>query len=184
MFSIILISSLFFIGCGTVRPEISSSSSNQAGNSQSGQKKASSSNLEKEEGETNEPIEQTEAVFSAEQAYSDANRAVTILGFKEYKKLKSGQFTDKAAKGKKYLVLFLKVTNYLSEKDYFNVNYLTAKLDGKKIENTFLLNAPEGYPTIFTHIEPSSSIGGFIVWEVPENWKKLEVSYTGCSFDE
>lgn len=171
--SLILISSLFLAGCGTINSDTSStSSSSQTKSSQTDKK-------EKEEEATEEPIEQKEATFSSEQAYSDADRAVTILGLKEYKKLKSDKFTDKASKGKKYLVLFLKVKNNLSEKDYFNTNYLTAKLDGKEIENTFLLNEPEGYPTIFTHIESGSSIGGFIVWEVPSNWKKLEVSYTG-----
>lgn len=178
--SLILISSLLLAGCGTINSDTSStSSSSHTNNSQTDKKDDVSSESKKEEEATEEPIEQREATFSSEQAYSDADRAVTILGLKEYKKLKSDKFTDKASKGKKYLVLFLKVKNNLSEKDYFNTNYLTAKLDGKKIENTFLLNEPEGYPTIFTHIESGSSIGGFIVWEVPSSWKKLEISYTG-----
>ena len=47
----------------------------------------------------------------------------------------------------------------------------------EKIEHNFLVNEPKGYPTIFTHIPAGKSIGGFIVWEVTYNWKKLEFSY-------
>ncbi|MCI8748530.1 MAG: hypothetical protein HFH67_11815 [Lachnospiraceae bacterium] len=49
----------------------------------------------------------------------------------------------------------------------------------EKIEHNFLVNEPKGYPTIFTHIPAGKSIGGFIVWEVTYNWKKLEFSYNG-----
>lgn len=117
--------------------------------------------------------------FQSDQGYSDSNCEVSILGLKEYKTIKTKKFTDKAGKGKKYLVLFLKVRNRTNSTIYFNVNYLKAKLDGKKIENTFLLNKPENYPTIFSNIVADSYYGGFIVWKVPENWKKLDITYDG-----
>lgn len=120
-----------------------------------------------------------EATISKKKGYSDANREVSILGLKEYKKIKTEDYTDKAPTGKKYLVLFLKVKNLSVNKDYFNVDYLTAEADGKEIQNTFLFNDPEGYSTIFQNIEAGSTLGGFIVWEVPQNWKKLSVSYEG-----
>ena len=121
----------------------------------------------------------TDGSFDATQGYSDAKREISVIGLKEYKKLKTDKYTDKASNGKKYLVLFLKIRNHSNEKIYFNVNYLTAKLDGKKIENTFLLNEPADYPSIFTNIAADSYYGGFIVWEVPSNWKKLDVTYDG-----
>jgi len=117
--------------------------------------------------------------ISPSEDYKDSEREVTILGLKEYKKLKSKRYTDKAKKGKKFLVLFLSVRNNTDEKEYFHVDFLHAKIDGKEKENTVLLNEPEGYPTMFSNIMPQSHFGGFIVWEVPENWKKLEVSYEG-----
>lgn len=117
--------------------------------------------------------------LSLTQNYSDAYRMVTVLGLKEYKKLKSNNYTDKAKKGKKFLVLFLSVRNDSSEDDYINYNYISAKVDGKKVEHTFLVNEPKGYPTIFTQIPAGKSIGGFIVWEVPSDWKKLEFTYNG-----
>jgi len=172
---------MILAGCGTIKSDTSPTSAPENTNASSF---ASSDNNEASDSRednkaTAEPIEQKTFSLSSKQAYVDSEREISVLGLKEYKRLKGDNFTDKAPKGKKYLVLFLKVKNCLADKDYFNVNYLTAKLDGKEIENTFLLNEPEGYPTIFANIEPETSIGGFIVWEVPKNWKKLEVSYTG-----
>ena len=60
-----------------------------------------------------------------------------------------------------------------------NYNYLSAKVDGKDIEHTFLINDPRNYPTIFTHIESGKTVAGFIVWEVPKNWKNFKVVYDG-----
>ena len=117
--------------------------------------------------------------ISSSQQYSDIYRVVKVLGLKEYKKIKSEKYTDKAKKGKKFLVLFLSVKNDTNEEDYINYNYVSAKVDGKKIEHTFLLNDPKGYPAIFSHVPANEGIGGFIVWEVPVTWKTLEFTYNG-----
>ena len=137
--------------------------------------------------QVDEPVtpEQTPAAeiktekLSASQDYSDAYRLVKVLGLKEYKKLDSDKYNDKAKKGKKFLVLFLSIRNDTSEEDYINYNYISAKVDGKKIEHTFLLNDPKGYPSIFSHVPANEGIGGFIVWEVPSVWKTLEFKYNG-----
>lgn len=128
--------------------------------------------------EVTETIEPKAGQLSASQQYSDAYREVKFLGLKEYKKLKGDNYTDKAKKNKKFLVLFLSIRNTSNEKDYINPNYITAKIDGKEIEHTFLVNEPFSYPTIFTNIEPGRAIGGFVVWEVPKNWSKLEMEYS------
>lgn len=47
------------------------------------------------------------AAVSAGMPYSDANRSVTFLGLKEYKKIKGKTYTDTPEKNNKYLVLFL-----------------------------------------------------------------------------
>lgn len=117
--------------------------------------------------------------LSTNEQYSDAYRVVKFLGLKEYKTLKGDNYTDKADKNKKFLVLFLSIKNTSADNDYINPNYISAKVDGKKIEHTFLLNEPKGYPTIFSHIPAGKSAGGFIVWEVPEEWKELEFTYNG-----
>ncbi len=78
--------------------------------------------------QVDEPVtpEQTPAAetktekLSASQDYSDAYRLVKVLGLKEYKKLDSDKYNDKAKKGKKFLVLFLSIRNDTSEEDYIN----------------------------------------------------------------
>lgn len=183
---LLLIGCIFLTGCGKKEA---------ANNSQAGVSDAPETNKNSEKNnsatsdqeilpsdtasQTPETPVPTAGVITTKQGYNDSEREVSILGLKEYKKLKSDKYTDKAKKGKKFLVLFLKVRNRTDEKIYFNVNYLSAKVDGKKIENTVLFNEPEGYPTIFSNIVADSYYGGFIVWEVPENWKKLEVTYNG-----
>lgn len=128
--------------------------------------------------ETKTPEIET-AEISLTQPYSDINKVVTVLGLKEYKKLEGDKYTDKPGKGKKYLVMFLSIRNDSLEDYYINYKYLSAKVDGKKVENTFLVNEPKNYTTIFNNIEAGSSAAGFIVWEVPEDWKKFKMSYEG-----
>ena len=127
---------------------------------------------------TQKPKTET-VVISQNQQYSGDSRIVKVIGLKEYTKLESDNYTDKAGKGKKFLVLFLSITNNTSKEDYINYNYVSAKVDGKDIENTFLINEPKSYPAIFTHIPAGGTIGGFIVWKVPEDWKKLDFTYNG-----
>ncbi len=194
--SALLLCSLLLSGCGKRQDGSSPTSpSSTAGSSVNRQQKTDSSDNAEEQpgadspqgtempgGDSAQPVETPvpkNATFSPEKEYSDSERTVSILGLQEYKKLKTEKYTDKASKGKKYLVLFLKVYNKRKDKNYFNVNYLSAKIDGKEIENTFLFNEPEGYQTIFTNIAGGSTAEGFIVWEVPEKWKKMEVTYAG-----
>lgn len=180
IFSMFLVIALLFTGCGNIK-----------GNSSSDPKTASSqkpsskedSNVNSDKKTSKKPAVETPVptagTFSTKQSYSDGNREVSILGLKEYKKLKSDKFKDKAKAGKKFLVLFLNIQNETSEDVYFHVDYLSATLDGKKITNTVLFNDPEGYSTIFTTILAKSEQSGFIVWEVPKDWKKLKVTYKG-----
>ena len=164
-------------------PPESADASGTTGNTESNPGNPSSANEEETASDSPSKASETPAptagVITPEQGYSDSDREVSIVGLKEYKKIKTDKYTDTAGKGKKYLVLFLKVRNRTSEKVYFNVNYLSAKVDGKEIENTVLFNEPEGYPTIFSNIAADSYYGGFIVWEVPKGWKKMEVTYEG-----
>ncbi|MFG6395324.1 MAG: DUF4352 domain-containing protein [Lachnospiraceae bacterium] len=117
--------------------------------------------------------------LSASQQYSDISRTIKVLGLKEYKKLKSKKYTDKASKGKKFLILFLSIKNNSNEDDYINYNYISAKIDGIETEHTAIFNNPQNYPTIFDTIKSGKNAAGFIVWEVPSSWKKLELTYSG-----
>ena len=120
--------------------------------------------------------------LSEDTPYKDSEHSVKILGLKEYKSLKSDLYTDKPKKGNKFLVLFLAVANNTGNDEYINVNYLSAKVDGKKIENSFLVNEPKNYATIFTNIAAGKRKAGFIVWEVPSGWKKFNMVYDGWTY--
>lgn len=166
---------LFNTGCGQINPN-NTTTRNKSNSTTNGSEAQSSALPTTSVSATPVP---TSGTFSTKQGYSDPNYEINILGLKEYTSLKSDKFTDKAEKGKKYLVLFLKMRNRTNDSVYFNVNYLQAKLDGKKIENTVLLNQPEDYPTMFSNIAADSYYGGFIVWKVPKNWKRLDITYDG-----
>ncbi len=154
----------------------------------SGQKAVSpsfeaSSQVENSVEEIGEPVELTEEEKKlarlSKQKYLGTEQTVEVLGLQTYKKLKSDRYTDKAPKGKVYLVLFLKLWNDGKEKFYFNPYQLTAKVDGKEIENTVLWNGPENYPTAFQNLEEGRRNAGFVAWTVPKDWKKLHVEYQG-----
>ena len=169
-------------GCGksdSTNKGKTGSEQTQTGNASSDAKTADGKNADgnmatPEPTQTPKPVK---AKISAKKPYSDASRVVTVLGLKEYKKIKGDEYVDKPKKGHVYLVAFLSVRNDNPTKDYINANYITGKLDGKKIEHTFLKNDPEDYKTIFTHVPTNKTVGGFIVWEVPSDWKKLDVTY-------
>lgn len=144
---------------------------------------APTSNVSLQETPDTEPTAIPELMIktiSFKQDYSDSYRTVELLGLKEYNKIKGDNYTDIPKKGNKFLVLFLSIRNESKEDDYINYNCISAKLNGKKnLEHTYLLNEPRKYPTIFKTIPAQKAISGFIVWEVPANWKTFEFSYSG-----
>ncbi|MCI8749022.1 MAG: hypothetical protein HFH67_14385 [Lachnospiraceae bacterium] len=146
----------------------------------SGQDKVPPENNVTEESNVSEEKKETiKASIDTETGYTDENRQVNIIGFKHYKKLKSKLYKDTAAKNKEFIVLFLEINNKQNDKDYINANYLSARVDDNEIQNSVLFNEPEGFQTIFKNIETGGLLRGFIVWEVPEDWKKIDVVYNG-----
>ena len=164
-------------------PGISSSAKNdttEENTSIPAEDKVNPENQETEE--SNVPEKKKEIIkasIDTETGYTDEKRQISVIGFKHYKKLKSKLYKDTAAKNNEFIVLFLEITNKQNDKDYINVNYLSAKVDGKEITNSVLFNEPEGFQTIFKNIEADGQLRGFIVWEVPENWQKIKVVYNG-----
>ena len=102
-----------------------------------------------------------------------------VIGSAVYDKVEGEDFTDTPSKGKKYLVLYLSIKNTSGKDEYFNYNNIVAKLDNQDITDTFLINNPLKYTTIKTHLTNHMITQGYLVWEVPENWECLEVTYTG-----
>lgn len=102
-----------------------------------------------------------------------------IIGSAVYDKIEGEDFTDIPSKGKKYLILYLSIKNTSGKDEYLNYNNIITKLDGVEINDTFLINDSKGYANIKTNIPTGLITQGYLVWEVPENWEKLEVTYTG-----
>lgn len=124
-----------------------------------------------------EPVESTEESFDTTTPYGNLSHYIEFLGLKEYASLGDGNVTDTPSEGNVYLVLFLNLENRTDVADYINPYYVSATIDGTVVENTVLLNDPEGYSTLFTHVSPQDSLNGFIVWEVPESWTTLEFDF-------
>ncbi len=192
----LFMSVIYIIGCGKIDTATSSESSNIKKIEISSYEPDVSDNgtIEKEvsseiiETPYTDNIPETTEIktekLSVERQYSNIRHSVKILGLKEYDKLEEEKYTDKPSKGKKYLVLFLSITNNGFEEDYINANYVYGKVDNKEIGHTFLVNSPRNYPTIFTHIPSGQNIEGFIVWEVPKDWKKLVFYYDGWQYTD
>ena len=151
---------VFLSSCGKTGTDKTSSLSDNTGISSSsgmttsdGNSKNEITNKQEEPAKTTEEPEEEKNIIKAtidtETGYSDNKRQINVIGFKSYKKLESKLYKDKAAKNKEFLVLFLEINNKQNDNDYINVNYLTAKVDGKKITNKVLFNDPEDFKTIF-----------------------------------
>lgn len=177
LFLLVLSMSILFSACGRIDSSNKNNTSSGTNTSTSGNSSKDDTDMEQEPIEDDSKI--TEITVSANSGYADDKHEVTVLGLKSYKKLDDGTYKDKAVKNKKYLVLFLEIGNKMIDEDYINVNYLSAKVDGKEITNTVLFNEPEGFQTIFQHVGSQDSLRGFVVWEVPKDWKKIEIKYSG-----
>lgn len=179
IFLLALSMSILFSACGRIDSNNTNSTSSGTNSAISTSESSSEANSDMEQEPTEDNSKITEATVSVNSGYGDDKHEVTVLGLKSYKKLDDGTYKDKAGKNKKYLVLFLEISNKMIDEDYINVNYLSAKVDGEEITNTVLFNEPEGFQTIFQNIGSESSLRGFVVWEVPKDWKKIEIKYSG-----
>jgi len=166
----LLLASILLAGCSNAQPG-KTSSKEATGNATSDEITAETEEIKTEAG-----------VVEPGKDFVAGAYTFSCLGTKEYEKLKGDSYTDKPEKGKVYLVLFLQIDNQSSNSIYFSPNDLTAEVDGEEIEHSFLVNDPENYKTIFTTIEATTLKQGFIVWQVPENWRNLTYTYKGLEF--
>lgn len=111
--------------------------------------------------------------------YGDTYCAIHLLGLQQYPSLESENYTDVAEEGKEFLVLFLQLENRMEKDDYFNVEMFDAAVDGQRVETVFLVNNPQSYTSIFNTVPAGKTNAGFVVWQVPQNWETLKISYRG-----
>lgn len=105
--------------------------------------------------------------------------SITMIGLNQYDSLESETYTDTPEDGNIYLVMFLNVSNHDNGDDYFNPESLSAKVDGKEISHSVLFNQPESYEPLFDHINTGEERTGYIVWQVPSDWKEFRMEYDG-----
>ena len=129
-------------------------------------------------------IETVSGSVSMGEPYGDTKIHMECTGLVQYDKIESDKYTDTPTDGNVYLVLFLNIINYDSNDAYFSAEAFESSVDGTNISHTFLVNDPEGYPSIFQKISAENDLDGYVVWEVPQNWKELSFNYSGCIGDE
>lgn len=125
-------------------------------------------------------IETVSGSIAMNEPYGDSKVHIECTGLVQYDKIEGDKYTDIPADGNAYLVLFLNIINYDINDIYFNAEAFDSSVDGTNISHTFLVNAPEGYPSIFQAIPAQSHLDGYVVWEVPKNWRELSFNYNGC----
>lgn len=105
--------------------------------------------------------------------------SVTMTGLCQYDSLASDTYTDIPDDGNVFLVMFLQISNHDNGDDYINPEALSATVDGTEVTNCALFNQPESYEPIFNHISKGEERTGFIVWQIPSDWKVFQMKYDG-----
>lgn len=105
--------------------------------------------------------------------------SITMTGLCQYPALENDTYTDTPEDGNVFLVMFLQVRNHDNGNDYINPEALSAAVDGVDVTNCALFNQPESYEPIFDHINKGEERSGFIVWQVPSDWKQFHMEYDG-----
>lgn len=127
-----------------------------------------------------EKIEPVNVCVSMDELYGDANVRIELLGLQQYTEIAGDDYTDSVKQdGNFFLILYLNIQNHIIENDYINPQMLKTTVDNKAVTNTFLVNDPENYTSIFQHINAGDELNGYIVWEIPSDWKRLSFTYSG-----
>ena len=132
-----------------------------------------------EQEDPQETIEPVTAQLNMEEPFNNTRIKVACTGFAQYDELNGDSYCDVPKEGNVFVVMYFNIENYTRTGTYFSAESFRSSVDQTDITHTFLVNDPEGYPTIFKNIPAESGINGYIVWEVPENWKELSFTYTG-----
>lgn len=173
------------LGCGYT--DIAPDTESKMENSAKAEENASASDISNNSPDDTDLIAETNTVsgsVSMSEPFGDTKISIKCTGLAQYDKIESDDYSDKPADGNVYLVLFLNIRNYDINNIYFSAEAFHSSIDGNDVSHTFLVNDPEGYPPIFQNISPKKHLDGYVVWEVPQNWKELSFNYSGCVGDE
>lgn len=93
-------------------------------------------------------------------------------------------YSDTPEEGNVYLVCFFTVENISGEDDYVNPLYLDGYIDDVQTTESFLIGDVDGYASLGGDLAAGKKMQGFIAYEVPENWQKVEFTYTDGFLDD
>lgn len=99
---------------------------------------------------------------------------------KQYTEIKESEFyTNTPAAGNVYLVLFFDVENVSDKNQYINPFYFKAYQDNYEVDDkSILITKIDGYSTFSGgDLAPGKKSKGYLAYELPADWKNLEVTY-------
>ncbi len=103
--------------------------------------------------------------------------SIALLYAKEYDSIGSEFYSDQPSEGKKFLVLFFDVMNVSSENDHFNPFYFEGYADDYSTNAAFITSEPDEMQDLGGDIDAGKMAKGYMVYEVPSDWKTFEISY-------
>ena len=103
--------------------------------------------------------------------------SIALLYAKEYDSIGDEYYQNKPAEGNKFLVLFFDVKNISSDNDYFNSMFFEGYADDYSVSPSIIMENPDRMYSIGGDLDAGKMSKGFIVYEVPSDWKTFEISY-------
>ena len=92
--------------------------------------------------------------------------------------------TIKPNDGNLFVVLFFNVKNVSDDSRYISVHNFDGMVYGNEVYDKNVLVNVDGYDSLGSFVLPDDDVNGYIVYEVPKDWRLFEVSYRENSFDK
>lgn len=108
---------------------------------------------------------------------NDDSWNVKFLDYKTYDSLGDGFLEEKAKDGHEFAVFFLEAKNTSSADDYFNSLYFRSYVDGYLTDSSIVFGDIDGYSSMSGDVASGKMIKGYIAFEIPKEWKNIEVIY-------
>ena len=126
-----------------------------------------------------EPEESKEETSAAKvgQSVEGPNWKISLTSAKTFESFGDEFFTEEPEDGKVYLACFFEVENVSDEDDYFNYFYIESYVDGYNEQFTPTISDVEGMKLLTGDVAAGKKLKGYLAWEVPSDWKELEISY-------
>lgn len=102
---------------------------------------------------------------------------ITLTDAREYEILYGEDYFDFASEGCKLLVLFFDLENISDSEEDFDLYKIKASADWQALYSWVTMNNPDGYEQLHGVLAPGTVKKGCLVYEVPDDWKQLLISY-------